>query len=385
MKVAIFGAGIWGSSTALYLSRSGIEVTLVEPWGSGHARAGSGGASRIIRMGYGSDEIYIDLTAQSFLLWNQLLKKDREQFYRHSKALWLFSDDDASYILSSIPAINSYGGRIDELSIENARSKYPQISFEGIKRVFIEHRAGILFANRCCSLVTKEAIAQGSQYISGFASVDFSAGKFSVSVNNRKINADYFIFACGPWTRNLFPDLLLDYTYVSKQDSFYFTAPLQSQYKYDTDGLPVWLEYDKTSPLYYGMPTHRGLGFKIAYDDRSESFDLERNDRIISTDRLKGAKKFMNKRFPTLRTSKLAYSEVCVYDNSTDGHFIIDHHPLYHQIILMTGSSGHGFKMGPSLGVMIRNHLIDGISLPEEFKLSRFTEDFKRCSQFLSG
>ena len=56
--VIIIGAGVFGSWTAYYIQRSGLSVALIDAYGAGNNRASSGGESRIIRMGYGDDEIY---------------------------------------------------------------------------------------------------------------------------------------------------------------------------------------------------------------------------------------------------------------------------------------------------------------------------------------
>ena len=56
--VAVIGAGVFGSWTAYCLQKSGARVLLLDAYGPANARASSGGESRIIRMGYGADEIY---------------------------------------------------------------------------------------------------------------------------------------------------------------------------------------------------------------------------------------------------------------------------------------------------------------------------------------
>ena len=56
--VAVIGAGVFGAWTACHLAKRGMRVVLVEAYGPGHSRASSGGETRIIRMGYGPDELY---------------------------------------------------------------------------------------------------------------------------------------------------------------------------------------------------------------------------------------------------------------------------------------------------------------------------------------
>src|SRR5438105_3385847 len=70
--VAVVGAGVFGAWTAWHLRKAGARVTLVDDWGPGHTRASSGGESRIIRMGYGADEIYTRMSMRSLEQWKNL-------------------------------------------------------------------------------------------------------------------------------------------------------------------------------------------------------------------------------------------------------------------------------------------------------------------------
>src|SRR5206468_4195199 len=57
-SVAIIGAGVFGSSLAWSLARAGWDVTLVDQFEPGDARATSGGETRLLRCGHGEDRLY---------------------------------------------------------------------------------------------------------------------------------------------------------------------------------------------------------------------------------------------------------------------------------------------------------------------------------------
>src|SRR5882762_10980340 len=67
--VAVVGAGVFGAWTAYQLQRSGQRVVLIDAHGPGNSRSSSGGESRIIRMGYGADEIYTRSAQRALRLW----------------------------------------------------------------------------------------------------------------------------------------------------------------------------------------------------------------------------------------------------------------------------------------------------------------------------
>ena len=116
MKVAVIGSGIWGACSAYHLNKSGADVELYDMWGAGNSRSGSGGASRIIRLTYGDDKIYTELTNNSFNFWEKLSDESERKLFDQCGMLWLVSQDDSSYVTKSKPHIENVGHSIEEIS-----------------------------------------------------------------------------------------------------------------------------------------------------------------------------------------------------------------------------------------------------------------------------
>ena len=129
MKIAVIGSGIWGACSAYFLKKSGADVELYDMWGPGNSRSGSGGASRIIRLAYGNDKIYSELTNKSFKFWEELSEKSERKLYFENGMLWLITQKDNSYIKNSIPVINSLGNEIIELPVSIAKKKVSYCKF----------------------------------------------------------------------------------------------------------------------------------------------------------------------------------------------------------------------------------------------------------------
>ena len=53
---------------------------------------------------------------------------------------------------------------------------------------------------------------------------------------------------------------------------------------------------------------------------------------------------------------------VCLYTNTPDQHFILDYHPLHHQVLIASPCSGHGFKFSSAIGEALSQIVIDGHS-----------------------
>src|SRR5256885_2744592 len=101
IRVAVVGAGAFGGWTALHLRRAGAEVTLVDAWGPGNARASSGGETRIIRTIYGGTRRYVEMAARALVLWREWDRRGTgEQFYHRTGVLWMTAADD-SYVRQS--------------------------------------------------------------------------------------------------------------------------------------------------------------------------------------------------------------------------------------------------------------------------------------------
>ena len=209
LSVAVIGAGAFGGWTALHLRNRGAQVTLIDAWGAGNARSSSGGETRVIRAVYGSDRVYVELVKRAFELWAPF-----DSLYVETGALWLIRGDDDSYVRSSAPILEEHGFRIEQFTIDEAARRYPQINFDGVTSVWLEHRAGALMARRACGLVRDAFVKAG--------------GEFRVAAVNPEappIDADVYVYACGPWLGQLFPDVIGDAIRPTRQDVYYFGVP----------------------------------------------------------------------------------------------------------------------------------------------------------------
>src|SRR5260370_21899996 len=75
--IVVVGAGVFGAWTAWHLAKRGQRVALMEAYGPAHSRASSGGETRIIRMGYGADELYTRWSQRSLAKWKDFFAATR--------------------------------------------------------------------------------------------------------------------------------------------------------------------------------------------------------------------------------------------------------------------------------------------------------------------
>ena len=370
--VVVVGAGAFGGWTALELRRRGVRVTLLDAWGPGNARASSGGETRVIRATYGSRTIYTKMAIRALDLWRAHDARWQRGFFRATGALWMFGADD-SFGRASAAALRALNLGIEELTPRDAAKRFPQIAFDDtIKSVLWEPMAGYLFARRACEHVVERFIAEGGQYrqapVTGPVRVDASPLRRIAIDGGPAIDADAFVFACGPWLGRLFPDVVGARVTPTRQEVYYFGTPAGDA-RFLDPAMPVWVDYRER--LIYGIPGNANRGFKVADDTPGPQFDPTDGTRDATPAGVAAARAFLKQRFPALAAAPLLGSEVCQYEASPDSHFIIDRHPGAPNVWIAGGGSGHGFKMGPALGETLASYVLGTTSPDPQFGLAR--------------
>src|SRR5205823_5755326 len=151
------------------------------------------------------------------------------------------------------------------LSSVDLESRWPQIRFSADDRGIFEPSSGVLMARRSVALVAAEAVRAGARFVAdaieppigrsgSLASVVMHAGD--------ALHADTVVFACGPWLPKIFPDLLGDRLFVTRQEVLYFGPP-PGDARFAPPNLPAWIDFGAEM---YGVPDIEGRGFKIALD-----------------------------------------------------------------------------------------------------------------------
>jgi monomeric sarcosine oxidase len=368
-RVAVVGAGAFGGWTALHLRRAGADVTLVDAWGPGNARASSGGETRVIRAIYGPAQRYVAMAARSLALWREWDRASGEQFFRRTGVLWMTAADD-SYVTQALPFLSEAKLEYEHLPPAAAAKRWPQISFDGIHNVFFEPEGGYLLARHACDAVVRELVRLGGRYRhAAVTSVKPDGRRPNVSLSDgTRLEADSYVFACGPWLGQLFPDVIGANLTVTRQEVFYFGTPAGDE-GFSEPQLPVWVEL--AGRFIYGIPGNLHRGFKAADDTRGPEFDPTDGDRHPAPDAERVVRSFISRRFPGLKRAPLLGAEVCQYENSPDGHFIIDRHPAMPEVWIAGGGSGHGYKMGPALGELLARQVLEESSADQFFSLAR--------------
>src|ERR1041385_3078950 len=141
-RIAVVGAGAFGGWAALYLLRSGFNVTLIDAWGPGNSRSSSGDETRVIRSTYGANEFYFDLNVRALELWKENQSRWNKQLFFNTGVLWFCYQEKSPLVDDSIPYSKKYKAEYEYLSPADIMKKYPQVNCNDIHHAWFDSYGG---------------------------------------------------------------------------------------------------------------------------------------------------------------------------------------------------------------------------------------------------
>lgn len=344
----VVGAGVFGAWIAYQLLSAGHRVVLLDEYGPANTRASSGGESRIIRCGYGPDEVYTSMAKRSLALWSDFFAQSGRNLLERIGVLWLAKSGNA-YVEQNRQTLRKLQIPFRDLSFADLAREYPQIRLDPGTIAILEPDSGALMARQAVQAVVASFVRSGGTYVHAAVRSPHGSGKLHAVVTSRdeSISADAFIFACGPWLGKVFPELLGTRIFVTRQDVLFFGIPPGDQ-RFAPAQMPVWIDFSDNRGM-YGFPDLETRGLKIAFDLHGAAFDPDTANRIVTPEKIAAAQAYAAERFPALAGAPIIDSRVCQYENTSNGDFLIDRHPAFENVWIAGGGSGHGFKHGPAV------------------------------------
>jgi monomeric sarcosine oxidase len=365
----IIGAGVFGAWTAHFLRHNGASVALLDAYGPANSRASSSGETRVIRMGYGPDELYTRWSMRSLPVWRELAARIGRKIFQQTGVLWLSNDEDA-YLKSVGRVLGLAGVEHEELKADEIARRWPQLRFHDVTCGVLEPASGLLMARTAVQLLVKELIESGVEYLPSAAEPPSGAGKvpFIKTVTGDSMSAGTLIFCCGPWLPKIFPDLLGERIFPTRQEVFFLGASAGNM-DFRPPKMPVWLH--RTHPgLPYALPDIEGRGFKIAFDLHGEKFDADSGMRTVAQTSIDTLRAYLRQHIPALENAPVLETRVCQYENTWNGDFLVDRHPDFENVWIAGGGSGHGFKHGPALGEYLTQRILHDAPAEQRFSFS---------------
>jgi glycine/D-amino acid oxidase-like deaminating enzyme len=275
--------------------------------------------------------------------WLALEARTGERLFVRTGALFL--GRQPAWLDATATVLEAEGIPCERLTARTLEDRYPQLAFPDAAGGVLEPEAGVLFARRAVQSLVRVLEREG------------------VIVERRRADprellendpADAIVFAAGPWLPTLLPELR-DAIHPTRQEVFFFGAPAGDS-RFARQHLPAWVAFDDGI---YGLPDLEHRGVKVAVDAHGPPADPETMDRAVAADAIDRMREIVRRRLPALADAPLLESRVCQYENTTNGHLLLDRLPGHDRAWVAGGGSGHGFKHAPVIGQYVAD-LVEG-------------------------
>jgi glycine/D-amino acid oxidase-like deaminating enzyme len=352
--VVVVGAGVFGLTAAWELRLRGWDVVVVDPGPVPRPAAASTDISKVVRMDYGADDFYTALAETSLDGWDEWNRRWHPPLYHQDGFLLLASAAmrPDGFEHDSAAALAKRGHAIEQLSDLRRAERFPAWPASMYPDGYFNPRAGWAESGKVVARLAAEARDAGARLLDGqaFAGVIDTAGRAAGirTAGGDELPADVVVIAVGAWTPVLLPELS-DVMWTTGQPVVHFDAGPSPKWR--APQFPVWAA-DIARTGWYGFPALPDGTLKIGHHGAGRRVHPDA-DRLVLESEVERFRAFLRDTFPELTAAPIRSTRLCLYCDTFDGDFWIDHHPERPGLVVAAGDSGHGFKFAPVLGRLI--------------------------------
>ena len=348
--VAIVGAGVMGTWTALNLREMGLSVVLIDQYGAGNSKGSSKGEIRGMRITYGEDEHEMLWARDACEQWKiRGAEFGIDMFYQVGTLS--FRDRWTKRTTAERALFDKHKVPYEVIPYDDLTRRWPQAPPPNEDYFGFYHPWGGVLSPRDANLAVATAYKnKGGKWILDKAAPGARAGgklKTLKLASGETVSAGSFVFSCGPWLPKVFPEVMKNKLSV-RTTAYYMIGTPPGDNRFSVPNLP-------NTGL--GLPSINGAGFGLLIG-KGDEVDPDTHERTPSADDLTKARETIARRFPALKDQPIINSWVCQTEDSVDAQCIFDLHPEMDNVWLVGGGSWHAFKIGPIIGDYVANRVI---------------------------
>lgn len=352
-RVLVVGAGICGVTAALELRRRGWTVDLFDPGPIPHPDAASTDITKAVRMDYGDDEHYVAMMETAFPVWDRWNATWTEPPYHQDGFLLLSRDRMApgGFEHDSHATLTRRGHHLERLDRDILSRRFPAWNPAPYADGYWNPRAGWAASGDVVRQLAGEARAAGVRIREGspFERLVADGSRVrGIVAGGREHRGDIVLMAAGAWTGALLP-WLQDVLWATGQPVLHFRPADPDRFR--PPRFSVW-GADISRTGWYGFPALADGTLKVGHHGRGRRVDPHA-PRMVDPAWEDRTRQFFRETFPELVDAPLIRTRLCLYGDTFDGDFWIDHDPAREGLVVAAGDSGHGFKFAPILGDLI--------------------------------
>jgi sarcosine oxidase len=371
--VIVAGVGGMGSAAVYHLARRGAKALGLEQFDIPHELGSSHGVTRIIRLAYAEHPDYVPLLRRAYELWRELEVDAGERLLIVTGGFDI-GEMQSSIVRGSLGSCARHDLPHEVLDADTLRERFPGYQLPQSMVAVYQPDAGILLPERCIVAHVNAALQRGAEVHTREPVIDWGIddGSVWVRTDRETYRARRLVITAGSWAHNLVP--ALKELAVPERQVLLWTQPLRAEL-FALGSFPIF-NMEAAEGHYYGFPEYGVPGFKIGkYHHRHQRVDPDDMDRDCHPEDEAVLREAIRKYFPDADGPTLAM-KTCLFTNSPDEHFILDHHPDSREVALAGGFSGHGFKFCSVVGEIMAQLALDGGTQLDTsmFRLARFVE-----------
>jgi len=374
MKTAdavVIGAGVNGASTAYNLIKKGLKkVVLIEKYLI--ASGGTGRSAAIVRQHYSNEELV------------RMVKRSVEIFHHFDQEIggdpgfvncgWAFMVPDyvSEGFSTNLAMQKRLGIDTRVISKEELKEMEPRLELSDVDRIAYEPGAGYADPHATTYSYVQRFCEMGGELMSMTTvqglTIENGAAK-GVRTEREEISTNAVINAAGPWAHYIGKWAGLEVPIqVTREEEIIIESS-------DVGG-PVKLAISDMCLAIYYRPhgrTHTllGRGFPKNY----QFVDPDQYKEAADESFIEESAALLWKRLPAFRKAIFVNAYTGLYDVTPDWYPILGKVDEVKGFYMCAGFSGHGFKLGPAIGELMAEEIVDGQAHTidiSRFNLSRF-------------
>jgi sarcosine oxidase len=350
--VIVVGIGGMGSATAFQLARRGERVLGLERFDIPNSMGSSHGVSRIIRLPYYEHSDYVPLLLRALVLWHEIEQVSGQQLLVTTGSIDA-GRQDGELFAGALASARLYNLPHEVLTGAEVNVRYPGYNLSSTTRAVFQPQGGLLASERAIVAHVNAAISHGADIHARERVISWEAhsdGEGVIVVTDRgRYEAGRLAITAGAWIGELAP--VVRRLAIPERQVLAWFQPTRPEW-FTTQRFPVF-NLDVTEGRYYGFPVYEVPGFKFGrYHHRGESGAPELLQREPDDSDEALLRQFASRYFPQGNGPTMAL-RTCMFTNTPDEHFIIDHHPVHKQVVLASPCSGHGYKFCTVVGEIL--------------------------------
>lgn len=367
----VVGLGAMGSATLYQLAKRGVRVLGIDRFNPPHEMGSSHAETRITRLAVGEGAQYVPLVARSHEIWRELERQTGQRLlyqtggYIIEAAQPIEPGHWQNFVAHTAAVAAESGIAYHEMTPAAVRKAHPLLKVDDSYRIGYEPTGGIVLSDRAVKIQLQEAQRLGAAVATNepVERVAIKSGGVEIITAHNRYKANKVALSTGGWIADFVPDLWRPSFRVTRQVVYWFRPEDPAAFAPDRFPFLIWAG-EKLNQYFsaFAMPPGGVPGFKCLSEQFIDATTAHTVNRAVSRNEIdRFYEQIVAPRMFGV-TPACIKAAVCLYTNTPDDHFVIDHHPDSERVMVVSPCSGHGFKHSAAIGESVAQLLVDGRS-----------------------